>query len=76
MVSVMNGSYRHDLWGFCFARKRAAVIYPNLPAVYKDEEVAIRAMKFIGCDQWYILNDKESNITTEKLRETLKPLEK
>ena len=74
MVSVMQCHYNSNLYGFCNARG-AAVIYPNLPAVYKDEEVAIRAMKFIGCDQWIILNDKESNITTAILRGKLNPLE-
>ena len=52
------------------------MIYPNLPAVYEDEEVAIRAMNFIGCDQWFILNDKESNITEAMIREKLTPLER
>ena len=42
------------------------MIYDDLP-VDKDEEAAIEAMHFIGCDHWYILNDKTSNITKDDI---------
>ena len=62
MVSVMQGRYNPGLYGYCNARKEVTVIYQDLP-VHKDEAAAIEAMRFIGCDKMYILNDKKENIT-------------
>ena len=44
------------------------MIYDDLP-VDKDEEAAIEAMRFIGCDHKhkYILNDKKKNITKDDI---------
>ena len=45
------------------------MIYQDLP-VDKDEAAAIEAMRFIGCDKMYILNDKKENITRQQIMKT------
>ena len=45
------------------------MIYQDLP-VDKDEAAAIEAMRFIGCDKMYILNDKKEDITKRQIMKT------